>query len=439
MNRMMNRIKNELKRFAAYFQKKPVTASLLPALILGLGGAFLFYIVLLFATGEFQYFFTSFFQAAVTGVIVGCFMIYPLILSVINFVILFFPKKRMALIELVTLLWGGLCTAVYMPFCEIMFSADWSVQLQNAQRHTPIFTQAVPTVITLICVAFAGYLVLSFVPLKKLPPLVTVLCFSALYLGIILAILWAVQIWAIWYGCLYAVNCILVMLKLMQYKIMEWTDLQQIHTQDGADIKRQINSPDGFLNTCRRFLMKSSHWPVAALVLALPLLGILVGILALFGQQPDAFIKAWTETSDWTLSAQTAPQNLVVDEHYLCTVAAGGHRRIVKPLRMGERHGHAVIVNRQLMIANAFEQLLEERTPRFHRHVRHFYDTYGFPVAKLIHSRFAADIVYVIMKPLEWLFLVTLYLFDVKPENRIAVQYLPKRVTETSQASQSAG
>lgn len=182
-----------------------------------------------------------------------------------------------------------------------------------------------------------------------------------------------------------------------------------------------------FLNACHHFLMKSSHWPVAALVLALPLLGVLIGILVLFGQQPDAIVRAWTETSDWTLSAQTAPQNLIVDEHYLCTVAAGGHRRIVKPLRMGERHGHAVIVNRQLMIANAFEQLLEERTPRFHRHLRHFYDTYGFPIAKLIRSRLAADIVYFIMKPLEWLFLIVLYLFDVKPENRIAVQYLPKQ------------
>ena len=35
-----------------------------------------------------------------------------------------------------------------------------------------------------------------------------------------------------------------------------------------------------------------------------------------------------------------------------------------------------------------------------------------------------ADLVYVLMKPLELLFLVTLYLFDQKPENRIAKQYL---------------
>ena len=30
------------------------------------------------------------------------------------------------------------------------------------------------------------------------------------------------------------------------------------------------------------------------------------------------------------------------------------------------------------------------------------------------------------MKPLEWFFLAVLYAVDVKPENRIAVQYLPK-------------
>ena len=28
------------------------------------------------------------------------------------------------------------------------------------------------------------------------------------------------------------------------------------------------------------------------------------------------------------------------------------------------------------------------------------------------------------MKPLEWIFLIVLYLFDVKPENRIATQYI---------------
>ena len=156
------------------------------------------------------------------------------------------------------------------------------------------------------------------------------------------------------------------------------------------------------------------------------MLGIILIILVLFGQEPDAIIKAWTETSDWTLSLKEAPQNLPMDNHYLCTVAAGGHRKLVKPIRMGERHGHRIIVNRQLLIANAFETILEEKTPRFHRAIRNFYDKYGFPIADLIRTnKIAGDITYFVMKPLEWLFLMIIYLVDSKPENRIAVQYLP--------------
>lgn len=34
------------------------------------------------------------------------------------------------------------------------------------------------------------------------------------------------------------------------------------------------------------------------------------------------------------------------------------------------------------------------------------------------------DLIYYLMKPLEWLFLLVLYLVDRKPENRIAMQYI---------------
>ena len=96
------------------------------------------------------------------------------------------------------------------------------------------------------------------------------------------------------------------------------------------------------------------------------------------------------------------------------------------------RHGHRVTVNRQLCIANAFEQVLEEKTPRFHRAVRGFYDRYGFPIAKMIRSPFAADVVYIMMKPLEYLFLIVLYLTDINPENRIALQYTDKTLKDFS-------
>lgn len=96
-------------------------------------------------------------------------------------------------------------------------------------------------------------------------------------------------------------------------------------------------------------------------------------------------------------------------------------------LRMGERHGQPIVVNRQLFIENAFEQIIEEKVPTFHKWIRNVYDTYGFPIAKLIRTKGAVDVVYFIMKPLEWIFLIVIYLCDTQPENRIAVQYLPNR------------
>ncbi len=275
------------------------------------------------------------------------------------------------------------------------------------------------TVWVIALAGFAGYLTVSFLPLKKTPPLLLVLGMSAMYLGTMESILWGVQIYQDPFTSLplllLPLNCILITARTILSKIREWEriphEMHKIH---------QIP----FLRGCSRILDNARVWPLAAFLLMWPLLGILIAILILFGQAPDSVIRAWTETSGWNLSRRVAPQNVHYDEHYLCTVAAGGHRKIVKPLRLGMRHGHEVIVNRQLCVANAFEQVLEERTPRFHRALRNFYDKYGFPVARCIRSPYAADLIYYLMKPLEWFFLAVLYLTDVHPEDRIAVQYM---------------
>lgn len=123
------------------------------------------------------------------------------------------------------------------------------------------------------------------------------------------------------------------------------------------------------------------------------------------------------------MSQKMFPQNIQYDEHYLCTVAANGHGKVVKPIRTGMRHGHRVLVNRQFCIANAFEQVLEKKTPVSHRVVRAIYNSIGYPISKHIYSKHLADIIYFLMKPLEWIFILVLYTVDVNPENRIAVQY----------------
>ena len=146
-------------------------------------------------------------------------------------------------------------------------------------------------------------------------------------------------------------------------------------------------------------------------------------LFILFGQGADAPIKAFTDTADWTFSKQIPPPPVEYDGHYLCTVAAGGHKGVVKPLRYGRRRGQRIVVNRQLCIANAFEDYIKEKMPRFHKAVRGFYDAYGYPLSKHITTPVRADMVYLLMKPLEWCFLLFLYLFDVRPEERIGRQY----------------
>ena len=228
------------------------------------------------------------------------------------------------------------------------------------------------------------------------------------------SILWCVQIFNVsdpnmLLLCLFPLNCVLIAIRTIKNVVHQQTCVKE-----------------NFPPKCKHLvilLKNTSNWPWIAFLAAIPLLGIIVAVLLLFGQEPDSFIKAWTQTADWNMSQMVAPQNIFRDEHYLCTVAAGGHRTIVKPIRTGKRHGHRVIVNRQLCIANAFEQLLEERMPSFHRFVRTLYDKIGYPIAKHIRSPYIADAIYFIMKPLEWIFLFSLYLFDTKPENRIAVQY----------------
>ncbi|MCH5264756.1 MAG: hypothetical protein J1F02_02575 [Lachnospiraceae bacterium] len=380
-------------------------------------------------------FFGSFLSFILGFGLLGELLLLPHVLTLTNLVFLFhLPKeeryrKKVKHIEVFTILLGTVYTYIYAREFQdlIYFGVDWNEVLYNQERHTPVWTGAYPTLIVLALIGVLGYGILSAVPLKKMPPLVIVTAMAGMYLGIAQCVVWLVQISTglvddmggleEWLLCLLPFNCIIIAAKTIRTKIREWNE---------GNYDRDFSGKNKGLAFLNQKLCRAAYWPLIAFLLMWPLLGIGIGLLALFGQQPDSVIKAWTETSDWRLSQKIAPPNIIQDDHYLCTVAAGGHRKLVKPLRMGVRRGRRLVVNRQLCIANAFEQIIEEKTPRFHRGLRHFYDTYGLPVSRLIRSRYAADVVYLIMKPLEWLFLAVIYFCDVKPENRIALQYLPK-------------
>ena len=345
------------------------------------------------------------------------FLIIPAILTYINIYLIFIKpkddsnwKRSVRRFEILSMALGILFTLIFIRF--LITFADWHERIAIGDMHFPLLINSIPTFVVICLIALIGYFALAYTETKKTPPLVTVLGISALYLGVFECVIWSIQISVDNYRilALFPINFIIIVARLIREKSLE---LKRNPNETAYNKKGFI----GWLN--KEFC--SMRFPLWSLVLAFPLLGVIIGILVLGGQKPDYIIKGYTETADWALSQRIAPPGY--DAHYLCTVAAQGHRSVVKPQRMGIRRGRPTIVNRQLCIANAFEQVLEQRIPKIHRVIRNFYDKHGFPLSKLIKTRIMADFIYIIMKPLEWFFLIVLYLFTVNPEQRIAQQY----------------
>ena len=305
---------------------------------------------------------------------------------------------------------------------------DWDQPVyinREPYLHAPLASWHLPTVLALAAWTLLSFWVLHFL-WEHLPPIPTVLCISGLEVGAVLSVLFLIQLspHRIGEGVLGTPDCIYLSLFPLNYLLTLPRLLRRAIRCQLSRLEQAPPDPDrSFLLLCRSLLSRSLGWILAGFLLALPLLALLLAVLVLFGQAPDAAIRAFTETSDWTLSQKISPPPIEYNAHYLCTVAVGGHPRLVKPTRYGLRHGKRIVVNRQLCVANAFEQLLMERAPRLHRAIRRFYDTHGYPLSQKLTTPLRADVTYLLMKPLEWVFLLCLYTFDPKPEDRIALQY----------------
>lgn len=357
----------------------------------------------------------------------------PFILLIID-IVLGIKKKKSLIFEIIAFSVG----LGYMMFCweiwdPVVYSQPINRLMAFASAHEPVAGEHVMTLIVIAVVGFLAYLILKYAG-RHLAPLAKVFCIGGIYGGVIVNVLFLMQLLCgarpvdISPGQVFGENivyilceCVVPVLFLIHVGRMFSGFIRQ-QAEEQEKIRYEGNN---FLAGCNRFLCKGANLYWAAFLAMIPLYGIVICILCLFGQKPDSVIKAFTQTSDWILSGEISPPPVEYDAHYLCTVSLRGHRGLVKPIRYGIRRGDRIVVNRQLCVANAFEQLLQERTPRFHKAVRHFYDTYGYPISKWITNPWSADVVYLIMKPLEWIFVAVLYLFDEKPENRICSQYLP--------------
>ena len=379
--------------------------------------------------------------------IVAIVCILPFALVAID-IVLFVKKKEKWWFEALAFACGG----IYMVLAYILWDLpDYNTPLNvygTANAHAPFASEYLPALVLFAVWGVLSYILLKFTR-KKLPPLVEVFLLAGIYVGVALSVVFIVQLICLPHpipakmGELFPevtnpdkmyyiriassdVITILCLCAVPLLYIIHVSVLMICIVKEKAEKQKQLQYSNPVLQKINCWLLAGANLFWIAVIALLPVLGILVALLILFGQQPDSIIKVFTQTSDWVLSGEISPPPVAYDTHYLCTVSLRGHKKVVKPLRYGMRRGEKIVVNRQLCVANAFEQLLEEKTPNLHRKIRRFYDTYGYPISKHINTALAADIVYILMKPLEWFFVFILYLFDQKPENRINSQYMPK-------------
>lgn len=314
-----------------------------------------------------------------------------------------------------------------MLFCISWDTAgDYYKVVNTMQTHNTIDSKHFLSVALPLIVGVIGLLVISLFDSRNVPPLVSCFSIAGIIIGNIVWTVYGIQLWE-----KIKVGDVQCMLYIFHFNILLLSAFQirkQIKEQVLLMKERNTQFRYKWIKWLYNFMSSTLRMSIVAFVCILPLAAVLELILILFGQGPDGIVKAFTMTADWTFSTQIPPPPIEYEGHYLCTVAAGGHRKLVKPTRYGRRLGQIIIVNRQLCIANAFEELIHDRIPGLHKRLRHFYDTYGYPVSRIITTPQRADIVYVIMKPLEILFLIVLYMFDVNPEQRIVRQYPLERL-----------
>lgn len=351
-------------------------------------------------------------------------------------------------VEATSLVLGPPSTALLFVFFEW---PEWDEPVQLSlgldDRHTALAAEHRPVVLALAGLALVGYALLRQIGLG-LPPLLAAASYAAVLAGCALAVAWTVQLlghglpaesvawWLHPLVVLFPLDFLVYSARLTRALLRGEDVGAPLRAGDDA-VAGATPTPDAppaerrtprshLLAWARRTLADARRIPLVGFVLLWPLTGVAILVLLLLGQQPDAAVRAFTETADWALSTKVGPPPVPgPDNHYLCTVAAGGHPRLVRPLRTGVRHGRRITVNRQLLVANAFEDLVASRWPSGHRAIRAAYDRHGYPLSRRITTRASADVVYVLMKPLEWAFLAVLYACDRRPEDRIARQYLP--------------
>ena len=346
-------------------------------------------------------------------ILFGLIFLIPLVLTLVDFLHVLFARERLLKKSSIVL---DVFIVIIFP---ILFLAVMDSGPNDCCSESAVFSpNHRATIYFFIIINMIAYFI-SALKYKLLSPIIEVLINSILLSGIVLVSFILVHFSS--FGIIFNIAIILLFLiQLIQnhQKFMDENSENQEYDKWEA-IAWQILRLNPFIK-----------YPIL-IVLFIPIFTIITSLLMLFGQKPDSIVKAFTDTYKHGFSQlDYLCDNVQCGGHFLCSVAANGHKNIVQPKRYGERGGGKIICNRQLLIANAFEEILEQKTPQLHLFIRTKYNKVGNFIHRyygVFNNKLLADMVYVFMKPLEWCFLFVIYVVDKKPENRIAVQYLNRK------------
>jgi hypothetical protein len=344
------------------------------------------------------------------------FLPLPALIVLIDFIGFVVTRKRIVAEPFIILAEAG--SLFILPFMYAGF--ELGNECCRDEIDTAAFSPAHRlTIITVITLSLSAYLFSKF---RKhiAPPIIEVLINVFILIGIVLNIFIGIHTKEWLYTGLGNVPVILLGILMLAKNQQKFITETKSHPKENRNSVEAIAWKILSMETWIKF-------PVL-LILCLPVLITITIFLLLFGQKPDSIVRAFTETyrhgfSQWDYKCD----NITCGGHYLCSVAANGHARIVRPKRLGIRNGHTIICNRQLLISNAFEDIILERCPLLHRMIRNQYNKVGNLIHRyygLFNNKYVSDFVYVLMKPLEWFFIAALYTLDKHPENRIEKQYL---------------
>jgi len=113
------------------------------------------------------------------------------------------------------------------------------------------------------------------------------------------------------------------------------------------------------------------------------------------------FIGAWriavSKTLEIYASLPPSPPDC-----YIATVAAKGHPQFVKSMPVVIDNGSTAWINAQLRYLKCAEITYMAIFPGGHKILREIYDVLGMPLARIMTQPVPADLMYMLLKPIEW-------------------------------------